>query len=484
MTQSQVTIVTGGGRGIGRAIAMRMARHTSVLVVGRTESDLQSVCDDINHQGGQADYVVGDVADPATAGQTVALARTNDWSITNLVCNAGIARGGPLVDFDPSVWQAMFDVNVHGTFHFIRACLPEMIERKQGAITIIGSTLGLKGHKNDSAYSATKFALMGLAQSLAAEVEKHNIIVVPICPGFVETEMTRRTIAGMVKHKNISEKEAERMIAATNLQGRILQPEEVAEAVAYCSTTDDHNLSGKAMDLSGQSEPRILQLINWVREHAAPAHKLLIPISGGSDSALAFYICARAYPEKTVAVFVGKPGALRCREWFESIGKVTYEPIGRRGKAAGAAVHGEAEIARWARFLTLSNASGSWLVGSRNRTEDFTGLYSLASRVATFLPLANVWKSDVMALCDLAGVPQAVTASSRHADPDCGRPQALAEIPLETIDLFMKVVCGEKAVNALETLTQGQIDYLARVVAQNEFKRLLPTKGPSAFAAE
>ena len=219
MTEKTVTIITGGGRGIGRAIALRMARAGAVLVVGRTGADLASVCAEITSRGGVADYVVGDVADIATAGSAIARARERGWAVANLVCNAGIAKGGPLVSFSPEVWKAMFDVNVFGAFAFIQACLPTMIERKQGSVSIISSTLGLKGHKNDSAYSATKFALVGLAQSLAAEVKKHNIVVVPICPGFVDTEMTDRTLAGIVKHKGVSLAQAEQIVAASNPQG-------------------------------------------------------------------------------------------------------------------------------------------------------------------------------------------------------------------------------------------------------------------------
>jgi NAD(P)-dependent dehydrogenase (short-subunit alcohol dehydrogenase family)/NH3-dependent NAD+ synthetase len=474
-----VTIVTGGGRGIGRAIALRMARETAVIVVGRTADDLASTCSEIRSLGGDAAYLVGDVADATTAAAAVALARERGWSIANLVCNAGIAKGGPLVNFSSETWRAMFDVNVHGTFHFIQACLPEMIERKQGAISIISSTLGLKGAKNDTAYSATKFALVGMAQSLAAELKKHNIVVVPICPGFVETDMTERTVAGMVKHKGISATEARRMLAAINPQGRILKAEEVAEAVAYISATSQATepaLSGEAMDMTGACEPRILQLINWVRAQAAPARKLHIPISGGSDSALAFYLCARAYPDKVLGIYVGAPETLRCREWFEAIAPVSYETI----------QPGNAEIQRWARFLELSIDSGAWLVGSRNRTEEFTGLYSLASRVATFLPLASVWKSQVMTLCDLIGVPAAITASSRHADPDCGRPQAMAEIRLEKIDAYLQRhngECTEAVLAAYKTLSEGEIAYLERVVAQNKFKQSLPNKGPAIFPA-
>jgi NH3-dependent NAD+ synthetase len=153
-----------------------------------------------------------------------------------------------------------------------------------------------------------------------------------------------------------------------------------------------------------------------------------------------------------------------------------------RQKNKGSVHADHAEISRWAAFLELSNAHNAWLVGSRNHTEEYTGLYSLASRVATFLPLANIWKSEVMTLCDAIGVPAEVTASSRHADPDCGRPQSLAEIPLEMIDTYLKVRNGEQPESALGALSTAQIEYLRRTIDQNQFKRSLPTKGPRLLA--
>ena len=475
MNLKQVTIVTGGGRGIGRAIANRMAQRTAVLVVGRTGADLESVCNEINQHSGSADFVIGDVADESTAAAAIAKINEHGWTIRNLVCNAGIGKGGPIVSFDSATWRQMFQVNVDGAFFFIKACLPTLIEKKGGSISIISSISGLKGHKNDGAYSATKFALVGLAQSLADEVKKHNIGVFPICPGFVESDMTRRTIAGLMTYQGKSKAEAEQRIARANAQGRILQPEEVAEVVAYCSTDAALAVSGQSLDLTGWSEPRFLQLVNWVYDNAGAAKQLLIPVSGGTDSALNFAACARAYPGKAVGVYVGSRDKLRCRDWFESVGQMTYiDPI---------AFPGNAEIARWAQFLELSNSSDAWLVGSRNRTEEFTGLYSLASRVATFLPLANVWKTEVMELCTHLGVPAEVVASSRRADPDCGRPKELAEIPLELIDLYLKVCNGVLAQPALANLTADQITYLDHVVELNRFKQYLPTKGPLLFQA-
>lgn len=216
-------------------------------------------------------------------------------------------------------------------------------------------------------------------------------------------------------------------------------------------------------------DSRLKTIIDWISATAAPAHGLLVPVSGGSDGALAFYCCAQAFPEKTLAVFIGSD--LRAREWFESVGSVRLL----------AALEGEQnrEVARNAAFLDLCLRENRWLVGTRNRSEDAMGNFSLASRIATYMPLIGTWKSDVMQLCELAGVPTEVTASSRRADPDCGRPKELSEIPLELIDVFLKVKEGVLTEESLAQLNAEQVEYLARVYAANQFKRQLPVRGPA-----
>jgi NH3-dependent NAD+ synthetase len=214
---------------------------------------------------------------------------------------------------------------------------------------------------------------------------------------------------------------------------------------------------------------RLDALIDWIRRTAGPARGLLVPVSGGSDSALCFWLCTRAFPDKTLGVHVGP--TLRACPWFKALGTIeVVEP------PAGPALDGE--VGRWALFLELGLRSKSWLVGSRNRTEEVFGTYSMASRLAAYLPLAGLWKSEVMELCDRAGVPVEITQSSRRADPACGRPVELAEIPLEVIDLFLRVKEGELAEGSLAALTPAQCDYLERVHAGNQFKRALPTRPP------
>lgn len=245
----KATIVTGAGRGIGRAAALRLAQEGPLVLVGLTRAHLDAVANDVLARDGRAAVVEGDVADAATAERAVAAARAEGWTIGALVASAGIGKGGALHEFSSEDWKRLFDVNVHGAFHFVRAALPDMLAAGSGAICLVASVAGVKGYAYSAGYSATKHALVGLARSMAKEYGKKGIVTVPICPGFVDTDMARRTIDGLAKHRGITEAEAREKIARVNPQRRIIPPEEVAEAIAFV-------LSGKVPALSG--EPMLL----------------------------------------------------------------------------------------------------------------------------------------------------------------------------------------------------------------------------------
>lgn len=219
-------------------------------------------------------------------------------------------------------------------------------------------------------------------------------------------------------------------------------------------------------------ERKLNRLLNSIEKDAAEANRLLVPVSGGSDSALVFWACHNALPRKTVGVHVGLK--VRCTRWFESIG--TVDCVLADAKRA------RDEEVRWADFLTRSLRLKGWLVGSRNQTEDLLGTYSLASRVATYLPLVNTWKTDVMDLCRFVGVPEEILASSLKADPDCGRPSELVAIPYRRIDAFLRSTLDQKTSKAdkyeLGFLSRPDSDYLYDLMRRNEFKKTLPIRGP------
>lgn len=251
MPRNEVTIVTGGGRGIGRVVALRMAKDTNVIVVGRTEADLVSVCREIESFGGHADYVVGNVTDPATAMSAVDLAEKSAWTVRHLVCNAGFGKSGPLETFDEKVWKEIMDVNVNGAFYLVKACLPAMLGSGRGTVCLMSSIAGLKGYANVAAYCASKHALVGLARSMAKEFGKKGIVTVAICPGYVEGEMTDRSIRGVMERRGISLEEARQRVTGINPQNRIIPPEEVAETIAFVCSGKAPALSGDTLTLSG-----------------------------------------------------------------------------------------------------------------------------------------------------------------------------------------------------------------------------------------
>ncbi len=251
MDTEALTIVTGGGRGIGRAIALRMAKETAVLVVGRTENDLNDVCGEITRGGGRAGLCVGDVTKPLTARSAASLRHLHGTTIRNLICNAGIGKSGPTETYDPELWDEIMRVNVNGAFHFIQACLPPMIESGGGTIVLMSSISGLKGSNQNMAYVASKHALVGMANALAREHGKHGIIAVAVCPGYVEGSMTDRSIARRAESRGISLEEAREQIAKVSPQRRILPPEEVAEAVAFVCSRKVLSLSGNPLVLNG-----------------------------------------------------------------------------------------------------------------------------------------------------------------------------------------------------------------------------------------
>jgi NH3-dependent NAD+ synthetase len=220
-------------------------------------------------------------------------------------------------------------------------------------------------------------------------------------------------------------------------------------------------------------DPRLQAIIDWIRRNTdiAAGRGALVPVSGGSDSALGFWLCAQALPPgRTIGAFVGTE--LRCRGWFEQVGPVRLLPEPQ--------VSNHIEAARWALMLSLSLEMRGWLVGTHNRTEQVFGTFSLASRVATLLPLAGLWKSEVMELAASVGVPEEILDSSRRADPACGRPQAMADIPFATIDRFLQVRSGERAASELESIAPTTLEYLDTVYRRNRFKLALPLTGPGA----
>src|SRR5581483_7712635 len=197
-----VTIVTGASRGIGKAIAKRLATST-LLLVGTNKDKLSQVVDEIKAAGGTAEFFAGDVRDAEFARAVVARAMQLG-KLTNVILSAGISKGGGADKFPDATLRDLFDVNFFGSVNFAKAALasPELQN-----IMFLAGTAGTRGYSSMTGYCASKHALVGYARALAQEVSKRNIRVVPVCPGPTDTDMT----AGIVKMlvgKGMSEKDA------------------------------------------------------------------------------------------------------------------------------------------------------------------------------------------------------------------------------------------------------------------------------------
>ena len=183
-------VVTGAGKGIGRAIAVALAQEgVHVALLARTESQLQDVAREVQALGVKAVILTADIADRAAVEAAVSQAETELGAIDILINNAGIGTFAKLVDMDPKEWEHIIQVNLMGTYYATRAVLPGMIARETGDIINIASTAGQRGAATTSAYSASKFAVLGLTESLMQEVRKHNIRVSALTPSTVATEL-------------------------------------------------------------------------------------------------------------------------------------------------------------------------------------------------------------------------------------------------------------------------------------------------------
>ncbi|MFD2923749.1 3-ketoacyl-ACP reductase [Halobacillus naozhouensis] len=189
--QGKVALITGAGRGIGRATAIALAEEgVHVGLVGLTEANIENVSAELEHTGVKRSVAQGDVSDIDSVNQAVRKVSSELGPVDILINNAGIGKYGGFMDLNPEEWEKVIQVNLMGTYYITRAVLPGMVERKSGDIVNISSTSGLRGTPNSSAYSASKFGILGLSESLMQEVRKHNIRVNAITPSRVVTNFS------------------------------------------------------------------------------------------------------------------------------------------------------------------------------------------------------------------------------------------------------------------------------------------------------
>jgi 3-oxoacyl-[acyl-carrier protein] reductase len=188
--KGKTALITGAGRGIGKATAIALAKEcVNVGLIGLTMENLEKVAAELEEYGVEVSAATADVSDLESVTHAVEHIKSDLGPIDILVNNAGTAKFGGFLDLSPEEWNHIIQVNLMGVYNVTRAVLPEMIERKTGDIVNVASTAGQKGAPVTSAYSASKFAVLGLTESLMLEVRKHNIRVTALTPSTVATDL-------------------------------------------------------------------------------------------------------------------------------------------------------------------------------------------------------------------------------------------------------------------------------------------------------
>ena len=217
-------LITGAGKGIGKAIAIALAKEgVNVILVSRTQADVDQLADQTNNLGVKSLALSADVSDINSINAAVEKALAEFKTIDILINSAGIAAFGNFLELEPTAWEKIIQVNLMGTYYTTRAVLPNMIERQIGDIINISSTAGLNGNALTSAYSASKFAVLGLTDSLMQEMRKHNIRVTALTPSTVATDMAKdlKLTDGNPEKVMQSEDIAELIIAQLKLNRRV-----------------------------------------------------------------------------------------------------------------------------------------------------------------------------------------------------------------------------------------------------------------------
>lgn len=250
--QGRIALITGGGRGIGRAIALGFAREgTSVAISARSQDEIDSVVEEIHRIGGTALAMRADLSAPGNPQQLVELTLKAFGTVDILVNNAGVGSAPsprPVADFDDDFWNLSLALNLTAPYLLCKAVLPSMLEKKRGRIINISSVAGKIGLVHASAYCASKHGLLGLTKSLALEVAKDGITVNAICPGPVRTAMSDARLTYDARRMGMPVDEVEAQMTPI---GRRLFPEEIVPLAVLLASDASAAITGQAFNICG-----------------------------------------------------------------------------------------------------------------------------------------------------------------------------------------------------------------------------------------